>query len=72
MDKKKKKYLEDALRSKRPHEEFNKALARTISDRIKGKEGYQLYIDMMGDIRDISRKKKISNEDAAKRILGRA
>ncbi len=71
MDKQEKKYLEDALRAKRSHERFNKALARTISDKEKGKDGYVRYINMMSEVRKLAYKKRISNEEAVKRILGR-
>ncbi len=71
MNKEEKKYLEDALRTKRPHERFNKALARAIRRKEDGKEGYKLYIDMIGEVRKVAAKKGISGEEAAKRILGR-
>ncbi len=71
MDKQEKKYLEDALRVQRPHERFNKALARTISDKEKGKDGYVRYLNMISEVRKLAHKKRISNEEAVKHILGR-
>jgi len=72
MERQEKKYLEEALREKTPHEKFNKALARVLGEKVRGKRGYKLYIDLMEEVRSLARKKDISNERAVRSILGKA
>ena len=71
MDKKDKEYLKESLRNRRPHERFNEALARTLSDRMKNEEGYKEYIRLISSVRSLAAKKKISEVEAVKLILGR-
>ncbi|MFP3871675.1 MAG: hypothetical protein ACLFVL_02205 [Candidatus Aenigmatarchaeota archaeon] len=71
MDKEGKRLVEEALRNQRPHERFNKALSRTVSDKKQGKEGYKLYVDLMEEIRELARKEDIEVEKGAKKILGK-
>ncbi|GEM_PF-1964489 len=72
MDKEGKKLIEEALKNQRPHERFNKALSRTVSKKIDGKKGYKRYLDLMNEVRDVSRKEGISIEKSVKKILGRS
>ncbi|MBS3782083.1 MAG: hypothetical protein KGY66_04545 [Candidatus Thermoplasmatota archaeon] len=65
----KKGMIERALDEQGPEERFNKALARVMSERIDGKKGYEEYMELIDEIRDISRRKEISLEEAAKKYL---
>ena len=69
MDKKGKKLIEQALRKQRPHEEFHKALSRTVSDFKQGKEGYKRYVELIEEVRNIAREEDIELGDGAKSIL---
>lgn len=68
MESRDKKMIKDALENQREDERYNEALSREVSSSIKGKKGYEKYIDLMEKIRKVSREKEISIEDAAKEI----
>ncbi len=72
MDKQDTQYLKESLRNQRPHERFNEALSRTICDKIKNKKGYELYIRLIGRVREVAKEKKLSETEAVKLILGRS
>ncbi|MEF8874366.1 MAG: hypothetical protein V5A88_06825 [Candidatus Thermoplasmatota archaeon] len=71
MDKEGKKMVEEALRNQRPHERFNQALSRTVSDKKKGKEGYKRYLELIDEVRDVAKEEDIDIEEGAKKILGK-
>lgn len=71
MDKEEKKHLEDALHDQRPHERYNQALARTMSDQKEGKEGYKNYLELIDKVRDAAEENDCSVEDAVKRLIGK-
>ena len=66
---KKKDMIKKALEVQDQNEPFNKALARVMSEEIQGKIGYKKYMDLIGDIREISRDEDISIEDAAEKYI---
>ena len=65
----KKSMVEKALDEQGPEERFNKALARVVSEKTSGKRGYKDYMDLIEEIREISREDEISIEEAAKKYL---
>ncbi len=71
MNKQEKKYLDKAIREKRPHERFNSALARVVSDGSEGETGYKFYINLMNKVRKTAGKKNMSKLEAAEYMLGR-
>lgn len=71
MDKQGKKYLEEALRDKTPHERFNSALARVVGEKVQGKKGYKLYLELMDEVRSLASEENISREKAVETILGK-
>ncbi len=71
MDKEGKKLVEKALKNQRPHERFNKALSRTVSEKQKGKKGYKRYLELMDEIRELAREEGVDIEKSVKKILGK-
>ncbi len=67
----KKEIVKKSLDTQKKDEAFNKALARVISEKIDGKKGYEKYMDLIEEIRNISRTNDLSIEDAAKEFLER-
>ncbi|MEF8835490.1 MAG: hypothetical protein V5A76_04985 [Candidatus Thermoplasmatota archaeon] len=65
----KSKMVKEALKREDDDERFNKALARIVNERVDGKRGYKEYMDLIEEIREISRKKEISIEEAAEEYL---
>ncbi len=65
----KKSMVRKALDEQGPEERFNKALARVVSEKTSGKRGYKDYMDLIEEIREISRENEISIEEAAKKYL---
>lgn len=68
---KKREIVKKALEVQDQDDPFNKALARVMSEEIQGKIGYKKYMDLIEDIREISRDEEISVEEAAERYLER-
>ncbi|MFP4186527.1 MAG: hypothetical protein ACLFSM_10005 [Thermoplasmata archaeon] len=66
---KKREIVKKALEVQDQDDPFNKALARVMSEEIQGKIGYKKYMDLIEDIREISRDEEISVEEAAERYL---
>lgn len=66
---KKREMVKKALEVQDQDDPFNKALARVMSEEIQGKIGYKKYMDLIEDIREISRDEEISVEEAAERYL---
>ncbi|MBS3816537.1 MAG: hypothetical protein KGY76_03120, partial [Candidatus Thermoplasmatota archaeon] len=60
-----------ALQNQRPHERYNQALSRTVSEKIDGKEGYKKYLELIKEVRERSEKDDCSIEEAVKKILGK-
>ena len=71
MDNEGKKLVEKALRDQRPHERFNQALARVVSEDEKGKSGYKRYLELIDEIRSKAKDEDCSIEEAVKKVLGR-
>ena len=69
MDKKDKDLLRKALRNQRPHERYNQALSRVVSEEEKGKSGYKKYLELMEEVRSLARKKDSSIEEAVKEVI---
>ncbi|MFW6038423.1 MAG: hypothetical protein ACOC89_02665 [Candidatus Saliniplasma sp.] len=69
MNRKDRDYLRKALSEQRPHERYNKALSRVISERMKSKAGYKKYLELIDEVRKFSRKNDCSIEDAVKEII---
>ncbi|MFW5946826.1 MAG: hypothetical protein ACOCSJ_05125 [Candidatus Natronoplasma sp.] len=65
----KNKMIKKALDEQGPEERFNKALAKVVSESTSGKQGYKKYMDLIEEIRKISREDEISIEEAAKKYL---
>ncbi len=65
----KKRMVKKALDEQGSGERFNKTLARIVSENTKGKRGYKEYMDLIEEIREISREDEISIEGAAKKYL---
>ena len=66
---KKKDMIKKALEVQDQNEPFNKALAKVMSEELQGEIGYKKYMDLIGDIREISREEDISIEDAAEKYI---
>ncbi len=66
---KKKDMVKKALEVQDQNEPFNKALAKVMSKELQGEIGYKKYMDLIEDIREISRDEDISIEDAAEKYL---
>ncbi len=69
MNSRDKEYLRRALKSQRPHEKFNAALAREVSDELENKEGYRTYIDLINKVRRRAKENESTQEDAAKSLI---
>ncbi len=65
----KKRMIRKALDEQGSEERFNKALARVVSENTRGKRGYKKYMDLIEEIRDISREDEISIKEAARKYL---
>ena len=66
---KKKDMVKKAPEEQDQNEPFNKALAKVMSEELQGEIGYKKYMDLIEDIREISRDEDISIEDAAEKYL---
>ncbi len=69
MDADKKEYLRNALRHKRKKERFNQSLAREVSKKESGRNGYKIYVNLMNEVRDAAEENGTSNEKAVKSLL---
>ncbi len=65
----KKRMVKKALDEQGPEERFNKSLAKVVSEKTSGKRGYEEYMDLIEEIREISRENEISIEEAAEKYL---
>ncbi len=69
MNRKDRDYLRKALSEQRPHERYNKALSRAISEKMKSKAGYEKYLELIDQVRKYSKKNDCSIEDAVKEMI---
>jgi len=69
MNKKDRDYLRKALSEQRPHERYNRALSRVISENMKSKAGYKKYLELMDEVRSYSRKNDCSIEESVKEMI---
>ncbi len=69
MNRKDRDYLRKALSEQRPHERYNKALSRVISEKMKSKAGYEKYLKLIDQVRKYSKKNDCSIEDAVKDMI---
>ncbi len=58
--------LRDALKNKHRDESFERALGRAVR---KDRGDYKRYIDIMGEIREFARSKRVNVIEAARMII---
>lgn len=69
MDSKDKDLLRSALKKQRDDERYNQALSKLVSEKMKSRSGYKKYLDLIDEVRKLSRERECSVEKAAKYLI---
>ena len=69
MDEEGLKIIREALDRQLRHEDFDRAVGRTIRRRD---QDFKRYVEVMGELRELAKADSISVEEAAKRLVSKA